>query len=137
MFCILAITCAYHEHRVSASNCARSYDMALSGQQERDFAVGGWQFGCVLTTDHVWDAFIILTLLDYNDRKNTCLQVPHTGEQRDRFINAMRARNCEVIEHGQDEIAHCCDLCMRLWTRPDGTECQSISFLFGLILIIH
>ncbi|KAJ7330880.1 hypothetical protein DFH08DRAFT_966637 [Mycena albidolilacea] len=65
---------------VSATNCARSYDMALSQQQEHDFAAGGWQFGCVLTPDHIWDAFIILTLLDYNDRKHTCLHFPHTGE---------------------------------------------------------
>ncbi|KAJ6464032.1 hypothetical protein C8R45DRAFT_840554 [Mycena sanguinolenta] len=96
--------------------------MALSAQQERDFAQGGWQFGCILTTDHVWDAFIILTLLDYNDRKDTCLQVPHTGAQRDRFTEAMRTRNCEVIVHGQDEIGHCCDKCMRTLTRPDGTK---------------
>ncbi|KAF7334149.1 hypothetical protein MVEN_02321000 [Mycena venus] len=107
---------------VSATNCARTYDMALSGQQERDFAAGGWQFGCVLTPDMVWDAFIILTLLDYNNCKDTCLHVPHTGEQKDRFKDAMRARNREVIEEGQDEISHCCDKCMRVWQRPDGSE---------------
>ncbi|KAJ7350894.1 hypothetical protein DFH08DRAFT_695269 [Mycena albidolilacea] len=107
---------------VSATNCSRVYNMALSEQQERDFAAGGWQFGCVLTPDHVWDAFVVLTLLDYNDRKNTYLQVPHTGEQKNRFKDAMRARNREVVEAGQDEIAHCCNKCMRAWTRPDGTE---------------
>ncbi|KAJ7354118.1 hypothetical protein DFH08DRAFT_691424 [Mycena albidolilacea] len=107
---------------VSATNCARSYDMALSQQQERDFAAGGWQFGCVLTPDHIWDAFIILTLLDYNDRKHTCLHVPHTGEQKNRFKDAMRAHNHEVIKEGQDAIDHCCDKCLRVWTRPDGTE---------------
>ncbi|KAJ7513195.1 hypothetical protein B0H11DRAFT_1698549 [Mycena galericulata] len=96
--------------------------MALSEQQTRDFAAGGWQFGCHLTTDHVWDAFIILTLLDYHDRHDTCLQVPHTGEQRDRFTEVMRTRNREVIEQGQDEVAHCCNLCMRTLKRPDGTE---------------
>ncbi|KAJ6463105.1 hypothetical protein DFH09DRAFT_1492323 [Mycena vulgaris] len=110
---------------VSATNCSRMYDMALSEQQQHDFAAGGWQFGCVLTTDHVWDAFVILTLLDYNDRKNMCLHVPHTGEQKDRFTEAMRARNREVIEQGQDEIGHCCNKCMRVWKRPDGTECGS------------
>ncbi|KAJ7630261.1 hypothetical protein FB45DRAFT_792746 [Roridomyces roridus] len=106
---------------VSATNCALAYDMALSEKQERDFAAGGWQFGSLLTPNHVWDAFIILTLLDYNDRKGTCLYVPHTGDQRDRFTAAMRARNREVIEEGQDEIAHCCDRCMRVVRRPDGT----------------
>ncbi|KAJ7605847.1 hypothetical protein DFH06DRAFT_1348440 [Mycena polygramma] len=106
---------------VSATNCSRTYDMALSGQEEQDFAAGGWQFGCVLTTDHVWDGFVLLTLLDYHERNGTCLQVPHTGEQKDRFTAAMSARNVEVIVHGQDVVDHCCDKCMRPWTRPDGT----------------
>ncbi|KAJ7320903.1 hypothetical protein DFH08DRAFT_713634, partial [Mycena albidolilacea] len=74
---------------VSATNCARSYNMALSQQQEHNFAAGRWQFGCVLMPDHIWDAFIILTLLDYNDWKHTCLHVPHTGEQKNRFKDAM------------------------------------------------
>jgi hypothetical protein len=75
--------------------------MALSEQQERDFAAGGWQFGCILTPDHVWDVFVVLTLLDYNNRKNTYLQVPHTGEQKNCFKDAMRARNREVVEAGR------------------------------------
>ncbi|KAJ7759415.1 hypothetical protein DFH07DRAFT_1023762 [Mycena maculata] len=107
---------------VSATNCSRSYDMALSGQEERDFAAGGWQFGCLLTTDHVWDTFTILTLLDYNERKGTCLQVPQTGDQRSRFKDAMAARNAEVILEGQEGVVdHCCDKCMRRdWTDADG-----------------
>jgi hypothetical protein len=109
---------------VSATNCSRVYDMALSGQEEQDFAAGSWQFGSLLTTDHVWDAFIILTLLDYHDRRNTCLQAPHTGDQKDRFTAAMTARNVEVIVSGQDVVDHCCDKCMREWTRPDGTPCK-------------
>lgn len=114
--------------RVSATNCSRTYDMALSGQEERDFAAGGWQFGCLLTTDYVWDSFIIITLLDYHRRSDTCLQVPHTGEQKDRFKAAMAARNAEVILNGQDVVDHCCDKCMRAWTRPDGTECMILTF---------
>ncbi|KAJ7033257.1 hypothetical protein C8F04DRAFT_1210932 [Mycena alexandri] len=77
---------------VSATNCAHTYDMALSGQEEHDFAAGGWQF------------------------------VPHTGEQKDRFTAAMTARNEEVIRMGQDHVVgHCCNKCMRELTRPDGT----------------
>jgi hypothetical protein len=95
--------------------------MALSEQQERDFKEGGWQFGCTLTTENVWDVFVILTLLDYHDRCGTRLQVPHDGEQKTRFEAAMRARNLEVIKEGQDEIAHCCDKCMRVYKGPDGT----------------
>ncbi|KAJ7185106.1 hypothetical protein GGX14DRAFT_383711 [Mycena pura] len=81
---------------VSATNCSRSYDMSLSEQDLRNFSDGGWQFGCVLTTNHVWDTFILLTLLDYNERQGTCLVIPHTGEQKTRFTAAMKARNNEV-----------------------------------------
>ncbi|KAJ7033642.1 hypothetical protein C8F04DRAFT_1002511 [Mycena alexandri] len=113
---------------VSATNCSRAYDMALSGQEERDFSDGGWQFGSVLTTDHVWDAFTILTLLDYHDRLDTLLQVPHSGNQKDRFTAAMTARNVEVIVRGQDVVGHVCDKCTRSWTLPDGTpyDVQSV-----------
>ncbi|KAJ7936288.1 hypothetical protein B0H13DRAFT_1946806, partial [Mycena leptocephala] len=107
----------------SGTNCARSYDMSLSEGQVRDLTAAGWKFGTRLSTDHVWDAFIILSLLDYHDRKNTCLAVPHTGDQKDRFTAVMRARNLEVVEEGQDEIGHCCDKCMREWIDPEtGVE---------------
>ncbi|KAJ7069021.1 hypothetical protein B0H15DRAFT_925883 [Mycena belliarum] len=113
---------------LSATNCARSYEMALSDRQKCDFTAGGWQFGCKLTTDHIWDAFVILTLLDYHARNETCLEVPHTGEQKDRFTDAMRARNYEVVAEGQDEVDHCCDKCMKTWRDEEGIEreCQVV-----------
>ncbi|KAJ7189681.1 hypothetical protein GGX14DRAFT_382954, partial [Mycena pura] len=70
--------------------------------ENHDFAAGGWQFACTLTTEHVWDAFVLLTLLDHNDRKNTLLTVPHGGDQKNGFTAAMRARNREVVMEGQD-----------------------------------
>ncbi|KAF8159023.1 hypothetical protein K438DRAFT_1985956 [Mycena galopus ATCC 62051] len=96
--------------------------MSLSEGQVRDLTATGWQFGTRLSTDHVWDAFIILTLLDYHDRKNICLAVPHTGDQKDQFTAVMRARNLEVVEEGQDEIGHCCNKCMREWIEPETGE---------------
>ncbi|KAJ7489705.1 hypothetical protein B0H11DRAFT_1860262 [Mycena galericulata] len=113
--------------------------MALSGQEEQDFAAGGWQFGCILTTDHVWDAFIILTLLDYNQRKGTCLQVPQTGDQKDRFTAAMAARNAEVILQGQEDVVgHCCDKCMRRdWTNADGITSDIQAILSDGLAIGH
>ncbi|KAF8144269.1 hypothetical protein K438DRAFT_1632122 [Mycena galopus ATCC 62051] len=115
---------------VSATNCARAYDIALSEQQEHDFAAGGWQFGCTLSHEQVWDGFVTLTLMDYHDRNGTQLEVLHTGAQKDRFTEAMRARNREVIAEGQDEIAHCCDKCMRMWTAPNGTQ-RDIQLIVG------
>jgi hypothetical protein len=43
----------------------------------------------------------------------------------------MRARNLEVIKEGQDEIAHCCDKCMRVYKGPDGTT-RMFPFYFDL-----
>ncbi|KAJ7601708.1 hypothetical protein DFH06DRAFT_1276631 [Mycena polygramma] len=125
---------------VLATNCARSYDMALSENQHQDLQEAGWQFGTRLTTDHVWDAFTILTLLEYHVRKNTCLAVPHTGEQKDRYTAAMCARNLEVIEQGQDEIGHCCDKCMREnWVDPTTGETRDIQGVItdGLAIGFH
>ncbi|KAJ7227279.1 hypothetical protein GGX14DRAFT_629178 [Mycena pura] len=113
---------------VSATNCARIYDMALSEKQISNISAGGWQFGTLLTTDHIWDAFIILTLLDLHERNGTRLQVPHTGDQKDRFTAAMEERNLYVNQHGQDEAGHFCKKCMQTWDEPDGSQrkCQVI-----------
>ncbi|KAF7351696.1 hypothetical protein MSAN_01602600 [Mycena sanguinolenta] len=93
-----------------------------------NISAGRWQFGTLLTTDHVWDSFIILTLLDLHKRNNTCLQVPHTGDQKDRFTAAMAERNLYVIQYGQDGADHFCKKCMRTWEDTDGTmrKCQVI-----------
>ncbi|KAJ7189855.1 hypothetical protein GGX14DRAFT_607746 [Mycena pura] len=113
---------------VSAMNCARIYDLALSEKQINNISAGGWQFGTLLTTDHIWDAFIILNLLDLDEHNGTRLQVPHTGNQKDRFTAAMEEHNLYVIQHGQEEAGHFCKKCMRTWNEPDGSQrkCQVI-----------
>ncbi|KAF8059881.1 hypothetical protein FPV67DRAFT_1453519 [Lyophyllum atratum] len=86
----------------SASNAARLYEMALTVQQHP--TRGDWQFGGELTTKHVWDAFIISALLDDHQSQNTILQVPHTGDQKDRFNTAMVDRNNKFILTGQPDV---------------------------------
>jgi hypothetical protein len=112
----------------SASNCALSYDMALSQQEEADIARGGWQFGTTLTTEHVWDAFVIFTLLQDHTARTLRMQVPHTGAQRDRFTALMEERNQYVILYGQEEVPHTCDKCLRIIKQADGSchKCQVI-----------
>ncbi|KAF8075121.1 hypothetical protein FPV67DRAFT_1575453, partial [Lyophyllum atratum] len=112
----------------SASNCARMYDMALSRKEENSLADAGWQFGMTLTAEHVWDAFVVQTLLQDHTKCNLRLQVPHTGLQKDRFTALMEARNEHIIQYGQDEAGHYCDKCMRVFVGPDGKsrKCQLI-----------
>lgn len=86
------------------------------GLQEND----GWQFGAQLTTEHVWDGFVIYALLQDKLRNQQRLQVPHNGSQSDRLTNAMKARNKEIILYGQpDSITHACDKCVRTFEK-DG-----------------
>ncbi|KAJ7448769.1 hypothetical protein FB451DRAFT_997450, partial [Mycena latifolia] len=45
----------------SATNCAKSYDIALSDRTSLE--TGGWQFGLKLTPNHIWDVFVLKSLL--------------------------------------------------------------------------
>ena len=46
--------------------------------------------------------------------------MPHTGAQKDRFTDALRARNLRFRLHGQPELRHCCNKCLRIY--PDGKK---------------
>lgn len=87
-----------------------------------------WRFVPRLTTEHVWDAFIIFSLLNNKKRRHQHLIVPHTGDQASRFVNAMEERNEDFILHGQpDAVAHACDKCLRIYQIGHSEE-QSESF---------
>jgi hypothetical protein len=103
---------------VSATNCARLYNEA---QSQDENVAHEWQFNLTVTTEEVWDAFVILALLDDHQLRNTRLCVPHGNSQSARYTAAMRARNERIITEGQDELPHACYGCMRLFSMPDGT----------------
>jgi hypothetical protein len=104
--------------RVSASNAAKLYKMSLMKDY---FEEEEWQFVPRLTTEHVWDAFVIVSLLDDKFRRNEHLQVPHTGQQKDRFTEAMQERNENFVINGQpDAVQHACDKCLRIYKTTEG-----------------
>lgn len=105
----------------SASNCARSYHQALSKDHIRP---KDWSFGSKLKSDHVYDGFIILSLLEDHKARQSTLVVPHTGEQKDRFTEAMQARNALIRLYSQPEIRHHCDKCIRVFRDADGGKIQ-------------
>jgi|SRR5258705_12852555 hypothetical protein len=75
-----------------------------------------WQFVPRLSPEHVWDAFVIYSLLDDRKRLAGQLKVPHTGDQAERFRQAMEGRNHYIIENGQpDALLHACDKCLRIY----------------------
>jgi len=105
--------------RKSATNCARSYSLALSG---KDAIPGDWPFKPSLKGDHVYHGFSILSLLLDSQKHHSILVVPHDGEQANRFKQAIRQRNARIKLYGQPEILHACKKCVRLY--PEQGKCN-------------
>ena len=97
----------------SATNCARLYNSALSGNRKPP---QGWKVGFNLELDHVWNGFSILSLLEDLLKRNQSLSVPHTGLDQDRYKEAMKLRNHRMRLYSQPEIRHYCNKCTRFTT---------------------
>ena len=70
-----------------------------------------WGLSNSLTTNHVWDAFAILSLLDDAVSRGHHLVVPHSGAETNRFKAAMEGRNRWIVLNGQpNAVCHACDL---------------------------
>jgi hypothetical protein len=110
--------------RFSTTNCAKMYDMSLSDKQDGLLEDAGWQFGSKLWTEHVWDAFVLVSLLCDNEARSQLLEVPHGGMQKDWFTTAMESHDLRIIHEGQDDIDHTCDACTCKFEEvlPDGMK---------------
>jgi len=115
------------KNRLSATNCAKVYDLSFSQRETRALEDAGWQWGFKLTTEHVWDAFVILSLLRDRQGRQHHLVVPHTGLQKDRYKAAMQERNLRFVREGQPEVDHWCRKCTRIYREfdADGAELAS------------
>ena len=96
----------------SATNCARIYNAGSSGDK---WAPSGWKFNLELTPDEVYDAFTILSLLEDFQLQNSTLIVPHGGEAKYRFTEAVNIRNNRFRLTGQPELLHRCNKCTRYY----------------------
>ena len=74
----------------------------------------------MVTSDHVWDGFMLLALLEDCQRRLTRLLLPHTGAQKDRFKEAIHARNVRFRLYSQPTRRHHCSKCLRLFPLPNG-----------------
>ena len=121
--------------RLSATNCSKVYDLSFSQRETSSLEDAGWPWGFKLKTEHVWDAFVILSLLHDCQERSLQLEVPHTGLQKDRFTTAMRQRNSRFVQEGQAEIDHWCRKCTRIYHEynADGTETASKRLPVGLV----
>ncbi|KAG2028670.1 hypothetical protein BDR03DRAFT_1003872 [Suillus americanus] len=106
-----------HTACTSATNCARIYNSAMA--QDNRFPPG-WKFSPMVTMDHVWDMFIIMSLLDDSRRRQQALVVPQNIEQALRFQHQMALRNQRMRAYGQPLARrHHCVKCTRLYKGPN------------------
>lgn len=85
----------------------------------------GWKFSPMVTMDHVWDMFIIMSLLDDSRRRQQALVVQQKIEQALRFQHQMALRNQRMRAYGQPLARrHHCVKCTRLYKGPND-QCLS------------
>ena len=118
----------------SATNCARIYNLGISGYRDgvRQLA-DRWQFSMEVTSDQVYDAFTILSLLEDCQLQNLTFIVPHGGSAKDRFTEAVCARNNRFWLTSQPVLLHFCNKCTRFYK---GTFSRLPIFLKIFIKII-
>ncbi|KIK77892.1 hypothetical protein PAXRUDRAFT_28728 [Paxillus rubicundulus Ve08.2h10] len=83
----------------SATNCARLYNICFGKGKE---ATHNYPISFTISSDHVWDGFIILSLLEDCDCHGMLLNVPHGGDQNLLDGPVME----EVFEVDQDGNVH-------------------------------
>ncbi|KAJ7587809.1 hypothetical protein C8J56DRAFT_942650, partial [Mycena floridula] len=108
----------------SATNCARFYNTTLLGTKEPP---EGWQFTFPLSTKHVWEGFMLLTLLEDVNSRGSVLSISHSGERKDRYTAAAEERNQRMREYAQPELLHYCSKCVRFYHGPDGEVNRKVS----------
>lgn len=84
-----------------------------------------------ITTEHVWDAYVITSLLEDCKQRCKSLLVPHTGAQSDQFTAAMEARNRRIRLYGyEDSCLHYCAKCTRFYPLSDS-DGKLLEHVFG------
>ncbi|KAH6901611.1 hypothetical protein BKA70DRAFT_1435986 [Coprinopsis sp. MPI-PUGE-AT-0042] len=111
---------------VSASNCARFYNLSLSQSHGRDLIEEtNWTFKGEVTYQHVYDGFTALALLEDALAHDYSVCVPHSGLAAERFKDAVVILNDKRrITH--PEVYHLCDLCTRMWNEAAGKRIKVV-----------
>ncbi|KAI9568614.1 hypothetical protein HD554DRAFT_2022001 [Boletus coccyginus] len=94
--------------RVSALSCANSYNHSLL---QLKVAPPGWPANFTVSSDYVWDSFILLSLLENTLDCGEVLTISHTGIQHTHFTKLIQARNltfCFAVITDGIYIGHPC-----------------------------
>jgi hypothetical protein len=92
--------------RVSASSCANIYNCSFL---QSKVCPPGWPVSFAVSPEHVWDAFILRSLLEDAMDHKEFLVVTHSGTQHIRFTELVQAHNQRMRLEGQPEISHFCN----------------------------
>lgn len=114
--------------RTSSTNAARIYNEYMTSPEPSTPSSHDMPTH-KLNNHHVFDAFVIVSLLEDSKCEGSVLRVPHTGDQRDRFACAMEARNFRIRTFGQPAASHWCTKCMRTLPGENGTMRKSNLFI--------
>lgn len=79
------------------------------------YATTDFRFAPFLRPNHVWDAVVILWLLEDCQKQSTTLEVPDKDEQDQRFRLAMDTRNVRLQRYGLGQTLHRCNKCVRFF----------------------
>ncbi|KAF5343068.1 hypothetical protein D9758_011140 [Tetrapyrgos nigripes] len=100
----------------SASGCAEAYKACdMYGNVPLS-----WPISPSLRTEYIYDAFKVISLLEFHHSHSLCLRVPQTINQAERFNNAMLSMNEYINVQGQLEVNHRCEKCVRRWINETG-----------------
>ncbi|KAG2039986.1 hypothetical protein BDR03DRAFT_980326 [Suillus americanus] len=110
---------------VSATNCSHLYGIAQTRRTHND--TDHWQFGNVITTEQVWDCFVILALLDGHQLRGEHLVVLHDGNQKNCLMEAMYGHNACIVLQGQEELPHACLRYVEEWYEHNKA-CGAVHF---------
>jgi hypothetical protein len=119
-------------NRTSATNGSRIYNNNITdpAKQHPDWV------DFTLRPEQVSDGFILLALLEDYAARDKILRVPHGGDQKDRFTDAIRERNARMAASGQPEWAHYCSKCTRVYHGGDGEPMSTMFYLHTVSVVL-
>ncbi|TCD66467.1 hypothetical protein EIP91_001347 [Steccherinum ochraceum] len=123
----------------SARNSASLYNTDYTHLVDRYKDHLGAVWPCTFKLEHsdVWDGFALLSLLKDSQGQDTVLKVPHGGLQRDRFTEAMKARNTRIKICGYPELLHYCNRCTRIMTDENGGQYKVSAMVIDGVTMGH
>ncbi|KAG1808063.1 hypothetical protein EV424DRAFT_1350472 [Suillus variegatus] len=124
-----------HASCTSATNCAHIYNITLVNAESAQFPGTKW-FSRDVTMDHVWNMFIICTLLEDCRECHCLLNVGQTVNQNKRFIEAMSDRNRHMRVYNQPLAHwHFCAKCTHIYNHGDNTnQLVSVIVVDGVVV---